>query len=90
MEKLGDTLNKKQFEDRHKNVSEEFQRYGYELAKALGDPRHKGLYIKYAKELPRDILEKAKSYALDYPKAESKAKIFMLKLKDLRGGKNAH
>lgn len=84
MEKISETLRAKHFDNPHKNVTHEYQTYGVELAKALGDPKHKALYIKYAKELSRDILEKAKSYALDYPKAESRAKIFMLKLKDLR------
>lgn len=84
MEKISDTLQNKRFDEPHQNVTQEYQTYGVELAEALNDPKHKALYIKYAKELPRDILEKAKSYALDYPEAESKAKIFMLKLRDLR------
>ncbi|NTV30906.1 hypothetical protein HGA91_02935 [candidate division WWE3 bacterium] len=86
MEKIGATLKLKaqKFEDPDKNVSREFQIYGVELAERLGDSKHKALYIKLAKELPRDWLEKAYSFASDYPNAKSKAKIFMYKLKDIR------
>lgn len=84
MESVGDALLQKRFNKPQRNVSREFQWYGFELAESLGDLAHTGLYIKYAKELPRSMLERAKSYALDYPKARSRAKIFMLKLHDLR------
>jgi predicted metal-dependent phosphoesterase TrpH len=42
------------------------------------------LYIKLAKEENRTLLENALSFALDYPKAKSKPKIFMWKLKELK------
>ncbi len=67
-----------------KYVTREFQDYGYRLAVKLGDIKHKALYIKLAKEVQRPILERALSYALDYPKARNKAKIFMWKLSELR------
>ena len=69
--------------DRDKYVSREFQKYGYDLAVELGDLEHKALYIKMAKELPRDILEKAKNFVKD-SRARSRARLFMWKLKELR------
>lgn len=69
---------------RPKNLSTEFQEYGVYLADSLSDPKHYALYIKYAKQLPRAILEEALSYVKDYPNAKSKAKLFMWKLKQLK------
>jgi hypothetical protein len=45
---------------------------------------HKALYIKLAKNEKRAHLESALSFAIDYPKAQSKGKIFMWKLKQLK------
>lgn len=67
-----------------KYVTHEFQDYGYRLAVKLDDLKHKSLYIKLAKTTKRPYLDQALSYALDYPKAKNKAKIFMWKLKELR------
>lgn len=67
-----------------KYITREFQDFGYRLAAKLGDLEHKALYIRMAKYEKRPILEQALSYALDYPKAKNKAKIFMWKLKDLK------
>jgi hypothetical protein len=81
---LGDIL--KKFDPlKDKYVSREFQKYGYDLAMELGDPEHKALYIKLAKEVPRAILEKARYFVKD-AKARSKARLFMWKLKELRKG----
>ena len=79
---LGDIL--KKFDPlKDKYVSREFQKYGYDLAMELGDPEHKALYIKMAKEIPRPILEKARYFVKD-AKARSKPRLFMWKLKELR------
>ncbi|MBD3362167.1 hypothetical protein GF362_00425 [Candidatus Dojkabacteria bacterium] len=67
-----------------KYITKEYQDYGVRLAHKLNDPDHKSLYIKLAKEEKRGLLEKAASFALDYPNAKSKAKVFMWKLKELR------
>lgn len=72
------------FDRPDRNVSREFQAYGYELAKKLGDLRNKGLYIKLAKELPRGILEEAYSFVADYRDARSKGRLFMFKLEELK------
>lgn len=61
----------------------EFQAFGYELARTLGDLRHKALYIKLAKEEPRERLIGALDFVKD-SKARSKAKLFMWKLASLR------
>lgn len=78
------SLWKKKYADPDTNVSQEFQIYGYQIAERLNDLAHKALYIKYAKEIPREILEKVVSFVLDYPNARSKGKLFMFKLKELR------
>lgn len=79
---LGDIL--KKFDPLHdKYVSREFQKYGFDLAMELGDPEHKALYIKLAKEVPRPVLEKARYFVKD-ARARSKARLFMWKLKELR------
>lgn len=68
-----------------KYISREFQDYGCRLAEELHDDKYKSLYIKLAKENPRPVLEKAKSYVLDYPDAKNKGALFMWKLKELTG-----
>lgn len=69
-----------------KYISREFQSYGIYLSEALDDYKHKALYIRLAKTVPRAILEKALSFVKD-ANAKSKAKLFMWKMKKLREGK---
>jgi len=79
---LGEIL--KKFDPlKDKYVSREFQKYGYDLAMELGDPEHKALYIKMAKEIPRPILEKARYFIKD-ARARNKARLFMWKVKELK------
>lgn len=66
-----------------KYVSREFQKYGYDLAVELGDLEHKSLYIKLAKETPRQVLEKARFFVKD-AKARNRGKLFMWKLGELK------
>ncbi len=66
------------------NVSQEFQIFGCELAESLHDLSHKSLYIKLAKDLPRNFLMQALQFVADYPNARSKGKLFMFKLKQLQ------
>ena len=42
-----------------KYISREFQAYGVFLSEILDDYKHKSLYIRLAKTVPRAILEKA-------------------------------
>ena len=75
------------FGGKGKYVTTEFQDYGYRLAIRLNDLAHKALYIKLAKNEERAHIESALSFAVDYPKAQNKAKIFMWKLKQLKDEK---
>lgn len=78
---IGDVLEK--FNPvKDKYISREFQKYGYDLAEELDDLQHKALYIKLAKDMPRAVLEEAKSFIKD-AHARSRAKLFMWKLKQL-------
>ncbi len=65
-----------------KYVSREFQSFGVNLADKLEDSRRKGLYIKFAKTIPRPLLEMALRFVID-ANAKNKAALFMWKLKDL-------
>ena len=87
MDKISSVLDKyKQAKD-DKYVSREFQQYGLELAEALGDMKHKALYIKLAKSHPRGLLEAAKNFVSDAENARSKGRLFMWKLKQLTDSK---
>ncbi|MCL4360538.1 hypothetical protein M1555_04800 [Patescibacteria group bacterium] len=68
-----------------KYISREFQSYGIYLAETLGDYKHKALYIRLAKTVPRAVLEKALSFVKD-SQAKSKAKLFMWKMAKLKRG----
>ncbi|MBU2577451.1 hypothetical protein KKA69_01310 [Patescibacteria group bacterium] len=79
---IGDIL--KKFDPiKDKYISREFQKYGYDLAIELNDLKHRALYIKLAKIVPRAILEKARYFVKD-SKANSKPRLFMWKLRQLR------
>ena len=82
MKKLNDILIKKDFDEKPKYITKEFQDYGYRLAKALEDMRYTSLYIKMAKTYPREILQEALSFVMD-ARAKSKARMFMWKVKEL-------
>lgn len=84
--KIGDVLNKFQ-SDEDKYISREFQKYGYDLAEELGDLKNKSLYIKLAKEIPRGLLETAKNFVKDAYQVNSKPKLFMWKLSELKKAK---
>lgn len=70
--------------DEDKYISHEFQKYGYELAKELGDLKNKSLYIKLAKETPRGFLEEARNFVKDASDVKSPVKLFMWKLQQLK------
>lgn len=82
MQKIGDILLKfNPVEDKY--ISREFQKYGIYLAETLDDYKHKSLYIRLAKTVPRAILEKALTFVKD-AQAHSKGRLFMWKMKELR------
>lgn len=66
-----------------KYISREFQSYGIYLSEELGDYKHKALYIKLAKTVPRAILDQALNFVKG-SNARSKGRLFMWKLKELR------
>ena len=72
------------FKDRPKNLSKEFQVYGCFLAESLDDTKHYSLYIKLAKEIPRQILEDALNYTKGYYSAKNKGRVFMWRLKQIK------
>ncbi|OGF99635.1 hypothetical protein A2153_03690 [Candidatus Gottesmanbacteria bacterium RBG_16_38_7b] len=81
MKKVGDILSKfNPLEDKY--ISREFQSYGYHLAEVLNDMKHKSLYIKLSKNIPRPLLEKALEFTAD-AKVKRKGALFMWKLKEL-------
>ena len=84
MKSISRIIAETKFKDRPKNIAHEFQMYGVYLAESLDDTKHYSLYIKLAKELPRQILEEALNFTKGYYGAKSKAKIFMWKLKELK------
>jgi hypothetical protein len=84
MQKIGDVVKQFKFDDRDKYVSREFQKYGYDLAQELGDPKGISLYIKLAKDNPRGLLESARSFVKDAQNARSKPRLFMWKLTQLK------
>ena len=85
---IGDIL--KTFEPlKDKYISQEFQKYGYDLAVELGDLEHKALYIKLAKETERAILEAARNFVKDAGRARSKPRLFMWKLGELKNEKKS-
>lgn len=68
-----------------KYISREFQAYGIYLSEELNDPRHRSLYIKLAKTVPRAILEKALVFVKD-SRARKKGALFMWKVAQLKAG----
>ncbi len=85
--RIGDDLGKYKIDNTDKYISQEFQKYGYDLAQELGDPKGASLYIKLAKETPRILLESARSFVRDAYQVQSRPKLFMWKLKQLKDAK---
>ena len=65
-------------------ISREYQSFGVHLAQKLQDEPHKSMYIKFAKTIPRAVLEEALRFVID-SKARNKAALFMWKLKEIGG-----
>lgn len=64
-------------------ISREFQKYAYDLAMELGDQEHMVIYMRFAKIVPRHILERARSFVKD-ANAKNPARLYMWKVKQLR------
>lgn len=86
MQKVSDILkNFNPLKDRY--ISREYQAFGLHLAKKLEDEKHKSMYIKFAKIIPRPVLEEALRFVID-SNARNKAALFMWKLKELNAFSN--
>jgi len=85
MKSIAKIINETKHKDRPKNLSQEFQVFGVYLAESLDDTKHYSLYMKLAKITPRHLLEEALTYTKGYTNAKSKARIFMWRLKQLKG-----
>ncbi|KKQ48701.1 MAG: hypothetical protein US95_C0006G0016 [Candidatus Woesebacteria bacterium GW2011_GWB1_38_5] len=80
---IGDVLDKFR-KDEDKYISREFQKYAYDLAKELNDLSHKSLYMRLAKNTPRVLLENARNFVKDAYKVQSRPRLFMWKLSELK------
>lgn len=87
MQKVGDIVKGYKLDDTDKYVSREFQKYAYDLAVELDDLKHKSLYMKLAKETPRGLMEKARSFVKDAYQPKSRGRLFMWKLSQLKNAK---
>lgn len=65
-----------------KYISREFQTFAIYLCEKLEDTKRKSLYMKYAKNLPRPVLEEALRFVVD-SRARNKGALFMWKLKEM-------
>jgi len=86
MQSLGNLLRGFDWDEK-KYISREFQDYGYRLAEELDDLKHKSLYIKLAREIPRPLLEKARVFVKDAVGVRNRSRLFMWKLKQLKDEK---
>ena len=80
---IGEILGKFK-KDEDKYISREFQKYAYDLAKELNDLSHKSLYMRLAKNTPRVLLENARNFVKDAYKVQSRPRLFMWKLSELK------
>ena len=83
MQKVGDIVSRYRLDDTDKYVSREFQKYAYDLALELRDLEHMAIYMRFAKTVPRHILERARSFVKDANTA-TPARLYMWKVKKLR------
>lgn len=90
MKQLKSILDGYDLDDKKKFVTREYQDYGLRLARELGDEQHKSLYIKLAKDEPRQLLESARYFVKDQSPAvvRNRARLFMWKLNELRKEKS--
>jgi len=86
-QRVGDVVKNFKAEDTDKYVSREFQKYGYDLAQDLGDPKSTSLFIKLAKDTPMGLLEAARSFVKDATNVKNRTALFMWKLQQLKNEK---
>jgi len=86
MKKISEIIKEKKLKRDHRNTYE-YQAYGNRLAEELNDQKHRALYIKLAKNEDRNLLELAREHVIASPKATTKGRLFMWKLKQLKDEK---
>lgn len=69
--------------DNKKHAKHEFQSFAYKLAADLNDLVNLKLYMRITRNLDRNLVERAYSFAIDST-SDNKGRAFMWKLKDLR------
>ena len=82
-DKINELVPDKDKSNKKNYISQEFQDYAIRVAHEFNDAKRKSLYIRYAKYLPRAILENAYAFVKDYPNAKNKGKLFMWKMHEL-------
>jgi len=82
MKSIKDVLSGREW-DKGRYIKHEWQDFGYRLTVELKDLEHRSLYMKLAKNEDRKLLQKALDFSKDY--RNDRAKLFMWKLKRLRG-----
>ncbi len=81
---LGGLFANYQLEDKGGYITQEFQDFGYRMALELDDMKHKSLYMRLAKSEPRAVLEQILSFVKDAANVQSKGRLFMWKLQQIR------
>lgn len=76
-------------ETKQRRISREWQDYAYRLAVELDDTAHTAIYMRMLKIYPRHLIENARLFVLAANKPQSKARLFMWKLKKLKEEKKA-
>ncbi len=81
---LGEILRNIQEKDAGKYLKHEWQLYGYRLATWLDDMDRISLYMRLAKTEERKLLDKAWDFVKDAYNPQSKSRLFMWRLAQLR------
>ncbi len=88
MRDIADIIKQKDLKGDPRN-KHEYQAYGNKLSEDLGDPKHRALYIKLAKEEDRSLVEQAREFVMRSENATTKGRLFMWKLTELKKLKEA-
>jgi hypothetical protein len=83
-------LEKYVLEDKGGYISREFQDYGYRLACDMGEEKKKSMYIKLAKTVDRQILERARSFVMDAKNVNNRGKLFLWTVGKIKRGEPLH
>lgn len=85
---LHDILQRYKLKEKNSSITQEFQDFGYRLAREMGEPHRKGMYIRLAKTEKRWHLERARYIVLETPKVRNKGRLFLWTLNKLKKGES--